>query len=69
VRTRTLPKHPFRDSAILYAVFTVVAVALLVITDGNLIVGIPLVVGCFVLATGYSWWQIRKQLEAEEAET
>jgi hypothetical protein len=27
---------------------------------------LPIVVVCFLIATGYSWWRIRERLEAEE---
>jgi hypothetical protein len=66
MRRTKLPKRPYRDSALLYGGFTIASIAILVATDGNLLVGVPLIAGCFVLATGYAWWQIRKRLDAEE---
>ena len=59
------PKRPFRDSAILYAVFAVLFVVITFITGGNVLVSIPLAAACFVLATAYSWWRIRHRLDEE----
>ena len=58
-------KRPFRDSAILYAVFAVIFVVITFVTGGNVLVSIPLAAGCFVLATAYSWWRIRQRLDEE----
>ena len=65
-----MPKRPFRDSAIIYAVFAVLYIVIVGATGGALlpridhrsdhtrhvvIGGLPLALGCFVLATGYAW--------------
>ena len=75
-----LPKRPFRDSALIYAGFAVVFVLIVWATDGALlprfhprtdgwpyfVIGaLPLAIGCFLLATGYAWWRIRRRLEEE----
>ncbi len=54
------PKRPVRDSAILYAVFAVLFVVITFVTDGDVLLAIPLAAGCFVLATAYSWWRFRQ---------
>ncbi|MEP6910796.1 MAG: hypothetical protein ABI896_10260 [Actinomycetota bacterium] len=77
----TLPKRPYRDAALLYAGFALVFVIIVWVTGGHLlprapdwrnldiVIGaIPLAIGCFLIATAYSWWRIRKRLEAEEDE-
>jgi hypothetical protein len=76
-----LPKRPYRDSALLYGAFAVVFVVIVWATNGavlprfhprtdgwpHFVVGaLPIAVACFVIATGYSWWRIRQQLEAED---
>jgi Flp pilus assembly protein TadB len=61
-----LPKRPFRDSAILYAVLTVVLVLLVIITGGKLSVAIPVAIACFFVATGYAWWKLRQRIRLEE---
>jgi nicotinamide riboside transporter PnuC len=63
-----LPKRPFRDSAIFYAVITLVFVLLVLVTGGDLSVAIPVALACFVVATGYAWWKFKQRLEAEEEE-
>ena len=59
-------KRPFRDSALLYAGIAIVCVVLVFITGGNMAVAIPVVLGCFVVATGYAWWKLRQRLEEEQ---
>ena len=76
------PRHPYRDSAILYAVLAGVLVLVTALTDGQLMPGdtgkngvlglvgrigaIPLAIGLFVLATGFSWWRWRVRLRDKE---
>jgi Flp pilus assembly protein TadB len=64
-----LPKRPYRDSAFLYAGFTVVFVVIVFGTGGNMLVAVPVAAACFVLATAYSWWRIRQRLNAEEQDS
>jgi nicotinamide riboside transporter PnuC len=63
-----LPKRPFRDSAIFYAVITFVFVLLVFITGGDMAIAVPVALGCFVIATGYAWWKFKQRLEEEESE-
>jgi nicotinamide riboside transporter PnuC len=63
-----LPKRPFRDSAIFYAVITLVFVLLVFITGGDMAVALPVALACFVVATGYAWWKFKQRLEEEESE-
>ena len=75
---RPIPRHPYRDSAILYAVLAIVLVVVTAATGGSLLPGEPdkggvlgaidrlgaLPVGAlfFLFATGYSWWRWREQI-------
>ena len=63
-----LPKRPFRDSAIFYAVITLVFVVLVFATGGDMSVAIPVALACFVVATGYAWWKFKQRLEQEQEE-
>ena len=63
---RTTPKHPYRDSAIVYAVLAVVVVGVTALTGGNMRAALIIAPMLFVVATGYSWWRWRKR-EREEA--
>ena len=75
---RPIPRHPYRDSAILYAVLAIVLVVVTAATGGSLLPGEPDkggVLGAidrlgalsvaaifFLLATGFSWWRWRERL-------
>jgi hypothetical protein len=65
---RTIPKHPYRDSAILYAVLAGVVVGVTALTGGNMRAALIIAPVLFVVATGYSWWRWR-QREREETES
>jgi Flp pilus assembly protein TadB len=59
--------HPYRDSAILYAILAGVVVAVTALTGGNMRAALVVAPLLFVVATGYSWWRWR-QRERREAE-
>ena len=61
-----IPKRPFRDSALFYAGVAIVVVAIVGLTGGDLMVAIPLALGCFLIATGYAWWKFRQRMRLEE---
>ena len=63
-----LPRHPFRDSAILYGVLSVIIVVVSFLTGGGLARGIVIAVAFFVVATGWSWWRFRGRLAQEQGE-
>ena len=75
---RALSKRPYRDSALVYAGFAIVFVIVVAATGGTVlprlnrgtdegfVIGaLPIAAGCFLLATGYSWWRIRTRLAAK----
>ena len=64
---RTMPKHPYRDSAIVYAVLAGIVVGVTALTSGNVRAALIIAPLLFVVATGYSWWRWR-QREREEAD-
>ena len=73
---RTLPKRPFRDSAIFYGALSILFVLIVWGTggavlprwdDGQREIGcLPIAIMFFFIATGYSWWRFRQQIEEEE---
>jgi Flp pilus assembly protein TadB len=66
-RTETgIPAHPFRDSAILYAVLAGVIVLMTAITGGGIARGVVVAIAFFLVATGWTWWRFRQRLQAEE---
>jgi Flp pilus assembly protein TadB len=58
---RPLPKHPYRDSALIYAGMAVVLFAVVVATGGSALRGVVAAAAVFVAATLYSWarWHVR----------
>ena len=64
-RERRLPKHPYRDSAVLYGVLAVVVVVVAAATGGAITRAIVFAFAAFLLATGWSWFTWRRR-EREE---
>ncbi len=58
-----IPDHPFRDSAILYAVLAAVILVLTALTGGGAVRGAVIALAFFVLATGWSWWRFRQRIQ------
>jgi hypothetical protein len=58
-----LPRHPYRNSAIFYAVLACAVIAFGVLTDNGLTETVVIAVVFFVLATGYSWWRFRQRIQ------
>jgi hypothetical protein len=67
-RERPIPRHPFRDSAIVYGVLAVVIVVFSVVTGGGLARALLIAAAFFVVATGWSWWRFRQRLEQQRGE-
>jgi Flp pilus assembly protein TadB len=63
--TAPASKRPFRDTALIYGAFAVVFVVVAVATGRSPVVAVPVALGCFLVATGYAWWRLRRRLEAE----
>ncbi len=66
VPERSLPAHPYRDSAIVYALLAVLVVVLVAATGGSLVKGVAAGAAAFVLSTAYSWWRWRERQQARE---
>jgi len=64
---RTVPRHPYRDSAIVYAVLAGIVVGVTALTGGNMRAALIVAPLLFVVATAYSWWRWRRR-ERGEAE-
>jgi len=63
---RPLPKHPYRDSAIAYALLAVVLFAVVVATGGSVVKGVIGAVAVFVASTAYTWWRWRAKIAAKD---
>jgi Flp pilus assembly protein TadB len=64
-RNRT--KHPYRDTAIVYAGFAVAIVVLAVLTGGDLKRALVTAVFVYIVATAWSWYHVRRRKMREEA--
>lgn len=63
---RQLPRHPYRDSAILYAILAGIVIGVTALTGGKMRAALIVAPLLFVVATAYSWWRWRRR-EQEEA--
>jgi hypothetical protein len=65
---RTVPEHPYRDSAIVYAVLAAIVVGVTALTGGNIRAALIVAPALFVVATCYSWWRWRQREREAEGE-
>ena len=63
---RSVPKRPYRDSALLYAVLAGIVVLVGLLTGASAVRTVAIAAGAFVLATGWSWWRWRERLRSSE---
>ena len=65
---RPVPRHPYRDTAIFYAVLAGIVIGVTALTGGDLRRSV-IIAALFFGATAYSWWRwhqrIREQAEEE----
>ncbi len=61
---RPIPKHPYRDSVVVYAALAGVLVAIVVATGGDAVRGAIAAAAVFVASTLYSWWRWREKIRA-----
>ena len=69
-RERPIPKHPYKDTAVLYAVLAALVVLAAGVTGGDLARAAVAAVAFFFVATAWSWWRfsvlIRERDEAAQ---
>jgi hypothetical protein len=63
-KRRRSPK-PYRDSALIYAVLALIVVVVAVLTGGKVVWAIVAAAGAFVIATGWTWRNLRAREAAE----
>lgn len=54
-----IPKHPYRDSAVVYGVMAGVLVVVAALTGGDVARAAIVAVAFFAVATAWSWWRFR----------
>ena len=64
-----LPRHPYRDSAILNAVLAGLLLLIAWLTGGELRTAAIVAVAFFVLATAWNWWRFRRRIAEHDTQT
>jgi hypothetical protein len=62
-----VPKHPYRDSAIVNAVLAGLILLIAWLTGGDLTTAVVVAAAFFLIATGWNWWRFRQRLAADAA--
>ena len=62
-----LPKHPYRDSALLNGVLALLLLVIAWATGGEVVRAIVVALVFFVVATGWSWWRFRRRIAESDA--
>jgi len=57
-----IPKHPYRDTAILHAVLALLIRGLALLTGGDLGTAAVVAAGYFSVATAWSWWRFAHRI-------
>jgi hypothetical protein len=63
-----LPNHPYRDSAIFYAVLSAILLGVTYATGGGMLRAGLVAAGFFVVATAFTWLRFRNRLEERDRE-
>ena len=63
--SRPLPRHPYRDSAILNAALACALLLLAWLTGGELERAVLVAAGFFLVATAWNWWRFRQRATAQ----
>ena len=64
---RPVPKHPYRDTALVYGGLALLVVVLTVVTGGSLVRAIVVALFVYVAATLWSWRIWRNRLREQAA--
>jgi hypothetical protein len=63
---RGVPKHPYRDSAILYGILAALVVVLAAVTGSGVMRAVVIAAVAYATALAYSWWRWRDKLRGRE---
>ena len=63
---RKVPKHPFRDSALLYGALAIIVVVIAVATGGGFARALVIAVLVFLVATAWTWRNWRNRIREDE---
>jgi uncharacterized membrane protein YdbT with pleckstrin-like domain len=62
---RPVPKHPYRDTAILYGVLALLVVVIAYATGGGVVKAVITAIFVYIVATLWSWRSWRNRLREE----
>jgi Flp pilus assembly protein TadB len=65
---RRRSRHPYRDSAIAYAVLGGLVIVIAFATGSGLLKSVAGGLAAFVLATAWTWWRLRARMRDQEPE-
>jgi membrane protein implicated in regulation of membrane protease activity len=65
---RRIPRRPYRDTVIVYAVLAAVVVIVAAATGGGIVRAVIVAAAFFLVATAFSWWRWRERLRSQEKE-
>ena len=60
-----IPKHPYRDTALVYGAMASVLVGVAAITGADVARAAIVAAAFFVVATAWSWWRFRERIREE----
>jgi len=60
------PRLPYRASAVMHAVLAALILVVAWLTQGNITKAVAVALGYFVVATGWSWFQLRRREQREQ---
>jgi len=63
-----LPVHPYRSSAIFYAILSAMLLGVTYLTGGSMWKALLFGGGFFVIATGFTWYRFRERLAERDRE-
>ena len=64
---RPIPAHPYRDTALVYGIMSLLLVVVALVTGGDALQAILVAVVFFLIATSWSWWKFRARIEERAA--
>ena len=63
---RPVPRHPYRDTALLYGALASIVVIFAAASGGNVVKAVIIAAAVFAGATAYSWWYWRDRIRKQE---
>jgi len=62
-----IPTHPYRDTALVYGIMSLLLVVIAWLTGGDALRAILVAAVFFLVATAWSWWKFRQRIGERNA--